>query len=218
MLEYVDGDQLTLYPPGNPSVSSVTPSSGPGVGGTAVVITGQNLGCVTGVFFGSVEATQFTNEPGPLDCGSTTAVDATAPPGTVGTTVPVKVTTAESDDTGFGESPSTAKFTYTTNPAAPTATPSPTSLFFGTVTVGSTTGSKSLSITDSGAGQPDDQHGDDHGRDTSTTSCSLPTVARRPRSPTGDALHHHGVASRPPASARGPPRSRCRATILTRHC
>jgi len=143
-------DQLTLYPPGKPSVSSVTPTSGPGVGATAVVITGQNLGCVTGVFFGGVEATQFANEPGPLDCGSTTAVDATAPPGTVGTTVPVKVTTAESDDTGFGESPSTAKFTYTTNPAAPMASPSQTSLFFGTVSVGSTTGSKSLSITDSG--------------------------------------------------------------------
>jgi Pro-kumamolisin, activation domain/IPT/TIG domain len=143
-------DQLTLYPPGNPSASSVSPSSGPGAGGTAVVITGQNLGCVTGVFFGGVEATQFANEPGPLDCGSTNAVDATAPPGTVGTTVPVRVTTAESDDTAFGESPSTAKFTYTANPAPATASPSPRSLFFGTVDVGSTTGSESLSITDSG--------------------------------------------------------------------
>ncbi len=144
-------DQLTLYPPGNPSVSSVTPTSGPGAGGTAVVITGQNLGCVTGVFFGNVEATQFANESAPLDCGSTTAVDATVPPGTVGTTVPVRVTTAESNDTGFGQSPSTAKFTYTANPQPATATPSPTSLSFGTTTVGSATASKSLMITDTGA-------------------------------------------------------------------
>jgi Abnormal spindle-like microcephaly-assoc'd, ASPM-SPD-2-Hydin/IPT/TIG domain len=144
-------DQLTLYPPGNPSVTSISPASGPGVGGTAVVINGQNLGCVTGVFFGGVAASQFANAPGPLDCGSTTEVDATAPAGTVGTTVPVKVTTAESDDTGIGESPSTASFTYTANPKPPTATPSPASLSFGSATVGTSTGAKTVTITDTGA-------------------------------------------------------------------
>jgi Pro-kumamolisin, activation domain/IPT/TIG domain/HYDIN/CFA65/VesB-like, Ig-like domain len=144
-------DQLTLYPPGNPSVTSVSPSSGPGVGGTAVVINGQNLGCVTGVFFGGVAASQFANAPGPLDCGSTTEVDATAPAGTVGTTVPVKVTTTEGDDTGIGESPSTASFTYTANPHPPTATPSPDSLSFGAETVGRSTGSQSITISNSGA-------------------------------------------------------------------
>ena len=144
-------DQLTLYPPGNPSVTSVSPASGPGAGGTAVVINGQNLGCVTGVFFGGVAASQFANAPGPLDCGSTSEVDATAPAGTVGTTVPVKVTTAESDDTGIGESPSTASFTYTANPKPPTATPSPASLSFGSATAGTSTGAKTVTITDTGA-------------------------------------------------------------------
>ncbi len=142
-------DQLTLYPPGNPSVTSVSPSSGPD--GTQVVINGQNLGCVTGVFFGNIPASQFTNASAPLDCGSTIEVDATAPAGTVGTTVPVKVTTVESDDTGFGESPTTASFTYTTNPAHPTANPSATSLSFGAETVGRSTSPQSITIRNTGA-------------------------------------------------------------------
>ena len=39
-------DDLLVYPPGDPVVTSVTPSSGPPSGGTPVVISGQNLGCV----------------------------------------------------------------------------------------------------------------------------------------------------------------------------
>jgi hypothetical protein len=175
-------DQLTLYPPGNPSVTSVSPPSGPGVGGTAVVINGQNLGCVTGVFFGGVAAPQFANAPGPLDCGSTSEVDATAPAGTVGTTVPVKVTTAESDDTGIGESPSTASFTYTANPKPPTATPSPASLSFGSATVGTSTGAKTITITDTGAdsltiGTAAITGGDTHDFVLSSDGCSAVTLA-----------------------------------------
>ncbi len=105
-------DEMYLYPPGDPSVTSVTPSTGGASGGTFVVIHGANLGCVTSVDFGSVAAKTFANVRGLLDCGSTSTVYAVAPAGTSATTVPVTVTTVESDDSGAGRSPSTAAFTY----------------------------------------------------------------------------------------------------------
>jgi hypothetical protein len=106
-------DYFYLYPPGNPKVTSVTPASGPAKGGTAVTIRGQNLGCVTGVFFGKVAARKFSNAEAVLDCGSTTIVHATAPPGRGGTTVKITITTVESEFTGTGRSKSSASFTYT---------------------------------------------------------------------------------------------------------
>jgi hypothetical protein len=105
-------DYFYLYPPGNPTVDSISPSSGPAGGGTAVQIHGHNLGCVTGVFFGTVVAEKFSNSQAVLDCGSTDLVDATSPPGKAGSTVVVTVTTVESDFTGSGPSRSTATFTY----------------------------------------------------------------------------------------------------------
>jgi hypothetical protein len=106
-------DYFYLYPPGNPVVTSVSPATGPATGGTEVTIGGQNLGCVTGVSFGSVAAKTFSNPKALLYCGQTGAVDAVTPPGTAGTKVKVTVTTIESDDTGSGPSQSTAYFTYT---------------------------------------------------------------------------------------------------------
>ncbi len=105
-------DYFYLYPPGNPKVTSVRPSSGPAGGGTKVVIRGQNLGCVTAVFFGKVAAEKFSNKRAILDCGSTTIVKAVAPPGKAGTKVKVTVTTVESDFTGSGRSSSSAFFSY----------------------------------------------------------------------------------------------------------
>jgi hypothetical protein len=105
-------DYLYLYPPGNPKVDSVSPDSGPAAGGTKVTISGENLGCVTGVFFGKVAAKKFSNAKALLDCGSTTLVQATAPPGKAGTTVKVTITTVESDFTGSGPSKSAASFAY----------------------------------------------------------------------------------------------------------
>ena len=87
-------DELLVYPPGNPVVTSVTPSSGPASGGTAVVIGGQNLGCAISVSFGSVVAENFANEPALLDCGTTGLVDATSPSGTPATRVAVTVQTS----------------------------------------------------------------------------------------------------------------------------
>ena len=103
-------DVLFLFPPGDPKIESVTPSSGPANGGTPVTITGENLGCVTSVSFGSVLAADATNSQALLDCGSTNTVTVTAPPGAVGT-VPVALTTVESDSTGA--TAASGSFTYT---------------------------------------------------------------------------------------------------------
>jgi hypothetical protein len=105
-------DKFFLFPPGNPVVTSIRPRSGRAAGGTRVTITGQNLGCVTGVFFGRRAARKISNAAAILDCGSTTVVHATAPPGRAGTTVKVTITTVESNLTGSGRSKSTATFTY----------------------------------------------------------------------------------------------------------
>ena len=103
-------DVLFLFPPGDPKIDSITPSSGPANGGTPVTITGENLGCVTSVSFGSVVASDATNSQALLDCGSTDTVTVTAPPGAVGT-VPVTLTTVESDSTGAPAA--SGSFTYT---------------------------------------------------------------------------------------------------------
>ena len=108
----VPADELWLYAPGDPTVDSVSPSSGPASGGTRTTITGNNLGCVLTAGFGGKQATAVSNVPGPLDCGSTSTVRATSPAGTAGATVGVRVTTVESFFTGSGASQSTGKFTY----------------------------------------------------------------------------------------------------------
>ncbi len=106
-------DLFYLYPPGDPKVDSISPTSGPAAGGTKTVISGENLGCPLSVFFGNVQAASFTPVQTFLDCGSTAAVDATSPPGTSRTKLPVTVTTVESYFTGSGRSQTNASFTYT---------------------------------------------------------------------------------------------------------
>jgi hypothetical protein len=106
-------DEFWLFAPGNPSVSAISPTSGPAAGGTATTITGANLGCPIGVSFGSVAATTFKSvKTAGLDCGSTEKLKATSPAGTSGAKVPVTVSTVESFFTGAGKSPTTATFTY----------------------------------------------------------------------------------------------------------
>jgi hypothetical protein len=117
-----NADEFILFPPGAPNAQSATPASGPATGGTAVVISGANLGCVAGVSFGSTPARSFSNPltpvskpSGPLDCGQTTAVDVMSPPLPAGTKLPktvvVTVTTDESVLTR-GRAVTTASFTY----------------------------------------------------------------------------------------------------------
>jgi hypothetical protein len=105
-------DYLYLYPPGNPRVTSVSPSSGPAKGGTKVTVHGQNLGCALSVYFGKVKARSFTAVQALLDCGSTTTVQATSPRGAAGTRVLVTVGTIESYFTRSGRGTSAARFTY----------------------------------------------------------------------------------------------------------
>jgi hypothetical protein len=107
------GDELYAYAPGNPRVTSDLPSSGPPAGGTKVTIGGDNLGCAIGVFFGNTAAESFSRVPAALDCGATTAVDATSPPGPTGKRVPVTVETVESYFTGNGRGTTSARFAYT---------------------------------------------------------------------------------------------------------
>jgi len=108
-------DLFFLFPPGNPKIDSITPDSGPANGGTQVTITGENLGCVTNISFGNVDAETFSNAEALLDCGTTDTVTVTAPAvGTVGT-VPVTLETVESDATNAA--PATGSFTYTQPPA-----------------------------------------------------------------------------------------------------
>jgi len=146
-------DYFVLFPPGNPNVDSISPSSGPPAGGTSVTIGGENLGCVTGVFFGSVTAATFSNAQAILDCGSSNLVSAISPPGGAGTTVPVTVTTLESEFTGFGPSTTTASFTYVAS--AYTALP-PTRLLDTRTNSGALGPNSSLNLTVTGGSVPSD--------------------------------------------------------------
>ena len=106
-------DTYIYYAPGNPSVASSSPTSGPAKGGTKVTITGTALGCVTAVKFGSVSAKTFANPKGYVDCGDTTHITVTAPAGKAGTKVLITVETQESEITGYGFSHKAAKATFT---------------------------------------------------------------------------------------------------------
>ncbi len=105
-------DQLYLYPPGQPAVSSLSPHAGSAAGGTKATIRGQNLGCPLAVAFGSKRAASFSEVRAALACGSTTEVRAVSPAGKAGKSVPVTVATWESYFTGTGDAPSQARFSY----------------------------------------------------------------------------------------------------------
>ncbi len=97
----------TPVAPGSPTVTGVSPASGPTVGGTSVTITGTNLSTVTAVRFGSTTAS-FT-------LGSATSMTATAPAGVAGT-VDVRVT----NSAGTSAISAADQFSYA-NPGAITA-------------------------------------------------------------------------------------------------
>jgi hypothetical protein len=70
-------DQFSYMQP-VPTITSVSPNTGPTTGGTAVAITGSNFTGTTAVKFGATNATSFT-------VISTTQISAIAPPGSLGT-------------------------------------------------------------------------------------------------------------------------------------
>jgi hypothetical protein len=105
-------DQIYLYPPGQPAVDSLSPSSGPAAGGTTVKISGQNLGCPLAVHFAGKASKSVTVIPALFVCGSTTALHAVSPRGKPGKSVTVTVTTWESYFTGTADAASQARFSY----------------------------------------------------------------------------------------------------------
>jgi hypothetical protein len=99
----------------SPTVTSISPLSGPPAGGTSVTITGTTLTAVTAVQFGSTNATSFS-------VSSTTSITATSPAGSG--IVDVTVTTAG----GTSASSAADRFTYVgtaTNNTVLTASPNP---------------------------------------------------------------------------------------------
>jgi hypothetical protein len=101
-----------------PTVTSVTPSTGPAAGGTVVKIAGASFGAVPTVKFGSTAATAVT-------VSSATELTVTTPAGSGAVDVTV---------TGpGGDGVKTAAYTYTGAPALTSATPLEGSVAGGTV-------------------------------------------------------------------------------------
>jgi hypothetical protein len=98
-----------------PTVSGISPNSGPTAGGTTVTITGTGFNCVTGVTFGTTAAAGYT-------VNSPTSITATSPPGAVGTVdVTVKNCNGTSPTGTFDEFTYVATSSGATAPTAPVA-------------------------------------------------------------------------------------------------
>lgn len=85
----------------DPTIGTVSPTSGPTSGGTAVTITGTNLDSTDSVTFGGT--------PAPFSVINATTLSAVTPPGTAGA-ADVVVTNPAGSDTAVGA------FTYVTGP------------------------------------------------------------------------------------------------------
>ena len=95
-------DQYTYIAP--PTITGISPISGPITGGTTVIITGTNLTTATAVKFGATNAASYT-------VNSATQVTATSPAGSAGT-IHLAVTTAG----GTSATGSSDQFTYFATP------------------------------------------------------------------------------------------------------
>jgi hypothetical protein len=100
-----------------PVITSITPVSGPGAGGTVVVITGSGFTGATAVSFGGTPATTFTVNNG-------TQITATSPAHTAGT-VSIAITTPQgtsvdsaADNFLYGSGPSITSISPTQGPTA----------------------------------------------------------------------------------------------------
>ncbi|WP_354133814.1 IPT/TIG domain-containing protein [Bradyrhizobium sp. S3.9.1] len=101
-------DQFTYAAP--PTVTSISPTSGPQTGGTTVVITGTNFSGATAVTFGATAATGFA-------VNSATQITATSPAGTG--TVDITVTTVG----GTSATSAADRFTYVPAPTVTSISP-----------------------------------------------------------------------------------------------
>jgi len=115
-------DQFTYVPA--PTVTGISPTSGPGAGGTVVTITGTNFSGATAVTFGATAATGFT-------VNSTTSITATSPAGTG--TVDLRVTTVG----GTSATSAADQFTYIPAPTITSISP----------TAGPATGGTTVTLT-----------------------------------------------------------------------
>ncbi|MFK0278195.1 putative Ig domain-containing protein [Ensifer sp. NPDC090286] len=104
------GAALTVTPP--PTVTGVSPSSGPTGGGTSVILTGTDFTGVTAVTFGATPAASFT-------VNSSNQITATAP-GHVSSTIDIRVTTLS----GTSTTSAADQFTYVPPPTVTSVTPS----------------------------------------------------------------------------------------------
>ncbi|MGB8891012.1 MAG: IPT/TIG domain-containing protein, partial [Methanoregula sp.] len=94
-----------------PTISSISPTSGPIAGGTSVAITGTSFTSATAVMFGSSQATTFT-------VNNATSLNATSPAGSAGT-VNITVTTPG----GTSATSSADQFTYAAAPTISSISP-----------------------------------------------------------------------------------------------
>lgn len=115
-------DQFTYV--AAPTVTSISPTSGPGTGGTTVIITGSNFSGSTAVTFGATAAAGYTVNSG-------TQITATAPAGTG--TVDVRVTTIG----GTSATSAADRYTYVPSPSVTSISP----------TAGPTGGGTTVTIT-----------------------------------------------------------------------
>jgi hypothetical protein len=120
----------TGSPPPAPTVTSVSPNSGPNTAGTTVAITGTNFYGVGSVNFGALPATFIINSP--------TSITATAPAGTSA----VDVTVA--NGTGTSALNPNDAYTYITGPPPPPPAPNVSGVSPST---GPTSGGTAVTIT-----------------------------------------------------------------------
>ncbi|KAJ5222534.1 uncharacterized protein N7469_008774 [Penicillium citrinum] len=120
------GPNYTYAAPLLPSITGLTPSSGPLAGGGTITLQGVNLTGTTVILFGAIPALFFT-------VLSPTTINVTVPPGVTAGPVPVTVTTPTGTSPGF-------PYTYL-------APPLPTSIF---PTAGVIAGGTSVAITGTG--------------------------------------------------------------------
>lgn len=129
----VVADQFTYIP--TPTVTSISPTTGPAAGGTTVTITGTNFTGVTAVSFGGTAAASFSFL-------SATQITATSPAGTG--TVDIKVTTAG----GTSAATPADQFTYIAPPAVTSISPTSGPLAGGTsVTITGTSFTGATAVT-----------------------------------------------------------------------
>jgi hypothetical protein len=137
------GDQFTYTPPPAPTVTNVSPSSGPSTGGTSVTITGTGFTGATAVNFGS-------GNPANFSVSNSTTIMATAPANSTLGAVDVTVTTPG----GTSATTSADQYTYVAPPPPTVTAVSPTAGPSGTSVTITGTGFTGATAVNFGSGNP----------------------------------------------------------------